>query len=257
LMQNALKKAIAHNEFYVVYQPIYNVRTGEISGVEALVRWVHGELGNVPTDVFIPVAEDIGVIHELGHWVMNQACTELRSWKQKFPRLKLHLNVNVSGAELSRPGYVAQVESVLTSTGVAAEDLQIEITESVFLHQPDAIGKVLEALRELNIRIALDDFGTGYSSLGYIDRYPLDAIKIDRSFVSRMMAFDRSDAIVRSILSLGRTLNLDITAEGVESLAQLHRLKEMECPFVQGYLLSPPVRAEEVSALLRSWSVEG
>lgn len=256
LMQSALKKAIANNEFYVVYQPIYNVKTGEISGVEALVRWVHAELGHVPTDVFIPVAEDIGVIHELGHWVMTQACTELSSWKQKFPRLQLHLNVNVSGSELNRPGYVAQVEGVLTSTGIAAEDLQIEITESVFLHQPDAIGKVLEALRGLDVRIALDDFGTGYSSLGYIDRYPLDAIKIDRSFVSRMMAYDRSDAIVRSILSLGRTLNLDITAEGVESLAQLHRLKEMECPFVQGYLLSPPVRAEEVSALLRSWSVE-
>ena len=256
LMQNALKKAVVHNEFYVVYQPVYNVKTGEISGVEALVRWLHAELGNVPTEAFIPVAEDIGVIHELGHWVMQQACTALHGWKQQFPRLQLHLNVNVSGIELNRPGYVAQVESVLASTGIAAGDLQIEITESVFLHQPDAIAKVLEALRRLNIRIALDDFGTGYSSLGYIDRYPLDAIKIDRSFVSRMMAFDRSDAIVRSILSLGRALSLDITAEGVETLAQLHRLKEMECPFVQGYLLSPPVRAEEVSALLRSWSVD-
>jgi diguanylate cyclase (GGDEF)-like protein/PAS domain S-box-containing protein len=256
IMQSALKKAVVHNEFYVVYQPIYNVKTGEISGVEALVRWLHADLGNVPPDVFIPVAEDIGVIHELGHWVMTQACQELQRWKQEFPWLQLHLNVNVSGIELNRPGYIAQVEGVLAAAGMAAEDLQIEITESVFLHQPDAIAKVLEALRRLNIRIALDDFGTGYSSLGYIDRYPLDAIKIDRSFVSRMMAFDRSDAIVRSILSLGRTLNLDITAEGVESLAQLHRLKEMECPFVQGYLLSPPVRAEEVSALLRSWSVQ-
>lgn len=256
IMQSALKKAVVDHEFYVVYQPIYNVKTGEISGVEALVRWLHADLGNVPPDVFIPVAEDIGVIHELGHWVMTQACQELQRWKQEFPWLQLHLNVNVSGIELNRPGYIAQVEGVLAAAGMAAEDLQIEITESVFLHQPDAIAKVLEALRRLNIRIALDDFGTGYSSLGYIDRYPLDAIKIDRSFVSRMMAFDRSDAIVRSILSLGRTLNLDITAEGVESLAQLHRLKEMECPFVQGYLLSPPVRAEEVSALLRSWSVQ-
>jgi EAL domain-containing protein (putative c-di-GMP-specific phosphodiesterase class I) len=124
----------------------------------------------------------------------------------------------------------------------------------VFLHEPDAIAKVLESLRALGIRVALDDFGTGYSSLGYIDRYPLDAIKIDRSFVSRIMSFDRSDAIVRSILSLGRTLNLDITAEGVETMAQLQRLKEMECPFVQSFLFSPPVRAEEVTTLLRAWT---
>jgi diguanylate cyclase (GGDEF)-like protein len=254
LMQNALKQAIAREEFSVVYQPIYNVKTGEISGVEALVRWLHPELGHVPPDDFIPVAEDIGVIHELGHWVMQQACTELMRWKHEFPSLLLHLNVNVSGTELIRPGYVAQVSNVLSTTGVCAHELQIEITESVFLHEPEMTASVLEGVRALGIRVALDDFGTGYSSLGYIDRYPLDAIKIDRSFVSRMMSFDRSDAIIRSILSLGRTLNLAITAEGIETLAQLQRLKEMDCPFVQGYLLSPPVRAEELSTLLQSWS---
>jgi diguanylate cyclase (GGDEF)-like protein/PAS domain S-box-containing protein len=254
LMQNALKQAIAREEFSVVYQPIYNVKTGEISGVEALVRWLHPELGHVPPDVFIPVAEDIGVIHELGHWVMQQACTELMRWKHEFPSLRLHLNVNVSGTELIRPGYVAQVSNVLSTTGVCAHELQIEITESVFLHEPEMTASVLEGVRQLGIRVALDDFGTGYSSLGYIDRYPLDAIKIDRSFVSRMMSFDRSDAIIRSILSLGRTLNLAITAEGIETLAQLQRLKEMDCPFVQGYLFSPPVRAEELSTLLQSWS---
>ncbi|WP_421560358.1 sensor domain-containing protein [Pseudomonas sivasensis] len=254
LMQNALKQAIARQEFSVVYQPIYNVETGEISGVEALVRWLHPELGHVPPDTFIPVAEDIGVIHELGRWVMQQACSELQRWKHEFPSLKLHLNVNVSGAELIRPGYVAQVINVLSTTGVCAHELQIEITESVFLHEPEMTASVLEAVRALGVRVALDDFGTGYSSLGYIDRYPFDAIKIDRSFVSRMMSFDRSDAIIRSILSLGRTLNLAITAEGVETLAQLQRLREMDCPFVQGYLLSPPVRAEELSTLLNSWN---
>ncbi|MGV8916966.1 MAG: putative bifunctional diguanylate cyclase/phosphodiesterase [Pseudomonas sp.] len=252
-MQNALKQAITREEFSVVYQPIYNVKTGEISGVEALVRWLHPELGHVSPDVFISVAEDIGVIHELGHWVMQQACCELQRWKQEFPALQLHLNVNVSGTELNRPGFVAQVSNILLTTGVAAHELQIEITESVFLNAPDAIVSILEGVRALGIRVALDDFGTGYSSLGYIDRYPLDAIKIDRSFVFRMMSFDRSDAIVRSILSLGRTLKLDITAEGVETLAQLERLKNMGCPYVQGFLLSPPVRAEEVSTLLRSW----
>ncbi|MBC8982351.1 EAL domain-containing protein [Pseudomonas lurida] len=254
LMQNALKQAIAREEFSVVYQPIYNVKTGEITGVEALARWLHPELGHVSPDVFIPIAEDIGVIHELGRWVMQQACTELQRWRYEFPSLRLHLNVNVSGTELLRPGYVAQVSNVLSTTGACAHELKIEITESVFLQEPEMTASVLEGIRALGIRVALDDFGTGYSSLVYIDRYPFDAIKIDRSFVSRMMSFDRSDAIIRSILSLGRTLNLAITAEGVETLAQLQRLKEMDCPFVQGYLLSPPVRAEELSTLLQSWS---
>ena len=254
LMQNALKQAIAREEFSVVYQPIYNVKTGEVSVIEALVRWLHPELGHVPPDVFIPVAEDIGVIHELGRWVMQQACNELQRWKDEFPSLQLRLNVNVSGTELIRPGYVAQVSNVLSTTGVRAHELQIEITESVFLHEPEMTASVLEGVRALGICVALDDFGTGYSSLGYIDRYPFDTIKIDRSFVSRMMSFDRSDAIIRSILSLGRTLNLAITAEGVETLAQLQRLKEMDCPLVQGYLLSPPVRAQELSTLLHSWN---
>jgi diguanylate cyclase (GGDEF)-like protein/PAS domain S-box-containing protein len=254
LMQNALRQALARQEFSVAYQPIYNVSTGEVSGAEALARWLHPELGHVLPDDFISMAEDMGVIHELGSWVMRQACTHFYHWKTEFPTLSLHLNVNVSGIELNRLGYVDQVSNILLQTHVQANELQIEITESVFLHEPEATSKVLEALRQLGIRVALDDFGTGYSSLGYIDRYPIDAIKIDRSFVNRMMSYPRSDAIVRSILSLGRTLNLDITAEGVETLAQLHLLKEMGCPYVQGYLLSPPVDADEVATLLKAWT---
>ncbi|PRY65827.1 PAS domain S-box-containing protein/diguanylate cyclase (GGDEF)-like protein [Vreelandella songnenensis] len=250
-MQNALKRALANNEFSVVYQPIYSIFTGEVSGVEALVRWRHSVLGRVSPERFIPVAEDIGVMHELGRWVMQTACTELQRWKARFPKLKLHLNVNVSGVELNRSGYVNQIRLILAQTGIEAHDLQVEITESVFLHQPDKIAQILESIRELGVRIALDDFGTGYSALGYIDRYPIDAIKIDQSFVSRMMTFQRSDAIVRSILSLGRALSIDITAEGVENQPQLQRLREMECPFVQGYLLSRPVNAGKIVTLLQ------
>lgn len=253
-LQNALRQAIAQDQFSVAYQPIYDVSSGEIRGVEALVRWLHPELGHIPPDAFISVAEEIGVIHDLGGWVMHQACSELRRWQAEFSALELHLNVNVSGTELSRPGYVAQIDRILGETGVDARQLQIEITESVFMHEPEEIAKVLKALRRLGVRVALDDFGTGYSSLGYIDRYPIDAIKIDRSFVSRMMSFERSDAIVKSILSLGRALNIGITAEGVETLAQLQHLKEMACPFVQGYLLSPPVNAQEMTVILKAWS---
>ncbi|GEN27029.1 GGDEF domain-containing protein [Halovibrio variabilis] len=252
VMQNALKQAVANNEFSVVYQPIYSLLTDEICGAEALVRWLHPVLGQVSPDRFITVAEDIGVIHELGSWVMQEGCAELQRWKAEFPELELHLNVNVSGVELNRPGYANQIKDILAQTGIDAHDLQVEITESVFLHQPDATARVLESIRELGVRIALDDFGTGYSALGYIDRYPTDAIKIDQSFVSRMMTYHRSDAIVRSILSLGRALNVDIIAEGVETLPQLQRLREMECPFVQGYLLSRPVSAEKIMTLLQS-----
>ncbi|MFB9867725.1 putative bifunctional diguanylate cyclase/phosphodiesterase [Vreelandella sulfidaeris] len=251
VMQNALKQALANNEFSVVYQPIYNTLTGDIAGAEALVRWRHPVLGQVSPDRFISVAEDIGVIHELGRWVMQEGCTELQRWKAEFPEQTLHLNVNVSGVELNHPGYANQVNAILAQTGTDAHDLQVEITESVFLHQPDTIAQVLESLQALGARIALDDFGTGYSALGYIDRYPIDVIKIDQSFVSRMMTFHRSEAIVKSILSLGRALNIDITAEGVETQPQLQRLSEMECPFVQGYLLSTPVSGEKIRALLQ------
>ena len=251
VMQNALKQAVANNEFSVVYQPIYNILTDDICGAEALVRWLHPVLGQVSPGRFIPVAEDIGVIHGLGSWVMQEGCAELQRWKAAFPELELHLNINVSGVELKRPGYESQIKDILAQTGIDAHDLQVEITESVFLHQPDTTARVLESIRDLGVRIALDDFGTGYSALGYIDRYPIDAIKIDQSFVSRMMAYHRSDAIVRSILSLGRALNIDITAEGVETLPQLLRLREMGCPFVQGFLLSRPVNAEKIMSLLQ------
>lgn len=253
-LQNALRQAIAQDQFSVAYQPIYDVISGDITGMEALVRWFHPQLGHMSPDLFISVAEEIGVIHDLGRWVMRQACSELMRWKIAHSDLELHLNVNVSGTELNRAGYVAQVSKILLETGVNALDLQVEITESVFIHEPERTASVLNSLRELGIRVALDDFGTGYSSLGYIDRYPIDAIKIDRSFVSRMMSYSRSDAIVRSILSLGRALQIGITAEGVETVAQLQHLKEMECPFVQGYLLSPPVSAPEMSIILKTWS---
>lgn len=253
-LQNALRQAIAQDQFSVAYQPIYEVSTGEICGVEALVRWLHPQLGHMPPDTFIGVAEETGFIHELGGWVMFQACSQLQRWKAEFSAPVLHLNVNVSGTELSRPGYAAQIARILDETGVDARALQIEITESVFMHEPEEIAKVLESLRSLGIRVALDDFGTGYSSLGYIDRYPIDAIKIDRSFVSRMMSFERSDAIVKSILALGRALNIGITAEGVETHEQLQHLREMDCPFVQGYLLSPPVNGEEMTTILRNCS---
>lgn len=249
VMQNALKHAITRDEFYLVYQPIFSITTEAVVGVEALVRWRHPTLGIVAPDVFISVAEDIGVICDLGQWVMRNACREVKRWGDATgPGIKL--NVNVSGVELNRKDFALQVAGIIAETGFDARALQIEITESVFLHEPEIVAKTLEDLRAQGIRIALDDFGTGYSSLGYIDRYPIDAIKIDRSFVTRMMKHERSVAIVKSILSLGEALDLAIVAEGVETPGQMDQLRELGCPYAQGFLLSPPVLAEDVLTLL-------
>jgi diguanylate cyclase (GGDEF)-like protein/PAS domain S-box-containing protein len=255
LLQNALRQALVRDEFALHYQPIYDLATGRMKGIEALVRWRHPKRGMVAPEAFISVAEDIGLIHELGRWVMQQACSQLQAWKERYTGLDLQLNVNVSGRELKRPGYIEQVRQILVDTGFDAHGLQIEITETVFLHEPEMVGEVLEKVRALGVRVALDDFGTGYSSLGYIDRYPIDAIKIDRSFISRMMSFERTVAIVQSILWLGRTLELDITAEGIETAAQLQMLKDMQCPSVQGFLLCEPLACEQLTALLEQPAV--
>ncbi|WPP01644.1 EAL domain-containing protein [Pseudomonas sp. HR96] len=250
VMQNALKHAISRDELYLVYQPIFSVMTEEVVGFEALVRWSHPTLGNIAPDVFISLAEDIGVIYELGRWVMRTACKEVKSWSDQMPNRPIKLNVNVSGVELNRLDFAAQVAGILAETGFDPRVLQIEITESVFLHEPEVIALTLEKLRAQQIRIALDDFGTGYSSLSYIDRYPIDVIKIDRSFISRMMHHERTVAIVKSIFSLGQALDLAIVAEGVETQSQLHRLKSLGCPYVQGFLYSPPLLKHDAQALL-------
>ncbi|PYD17143.1 MULTISPECIES: putative bifunctional diguanylate cyclase/phosphodiesterase [Pseudomonas syringae group] len=252
VIQNALRQALEDKDFLVFYQPIYSGTCEHLVGVEALVRWNHATMGIISPDAFIPIAEDLGIIHELGAWVMHQACSEVQAWRKEFSHLDLRLNVNVSGKELSHPGFVDQVTRIIATTGLPAGQLQIEVTESVFLYQPDAIAEVLRQIRQLGVRVALDDFGTGYSSLGYIDRYPIDAVKIDRSFVSRMMTYERSKAIVSSILSLGRALNLDITAEGVETAEQYNLLRKMGCPYFQGYLLNRPMRSEALLHIIKS-----
>ena len=249
-MQNALKHAITRDEFYLVYQPIFSITSETIVGVEALIRWHHPTLGNISPEVFISVAEDVGVIYDLGCWVMRNACREIKKWSNSTVQSAIKLNVNVSGAELNRKNFATQVADILMETEFDARALQIEITESVFLHEPEIVAQTLEELRAQGIRIALDDFGTGYSSLVYIDRYPIDVIKIDRSFVSRMMSYERSIAIVKSIMALGQALDLAIVAEGIETQSQLQQLKSLGCPYAQGFLLSPPLLPKDVKMRL-------
>lgn len=249
-IQNALRQAIVEKDFVVFYQPIYSSGDRKLVGLEALLRWVHLDLGIIGPDRFVTLAEELGVIQDLGAWVMHQAATDVQQWRTQYPQKNISLNVNVSGRELTTPGYLDQISTILRRTGLPASAMQIEVTESVFLLNPELVAEVLSGVRSLGIHVALDDFGTGYSSLSYIDQYPIDAVKIDKSFVSRMMHLPRSKAIVESVLSLGRALKLDIVAEGVETSEQLALLEQMECPYVQGYFFNRPVPQTEIARLL-------
>ncbi len=250
ILQNTLRRAVIEHDFFLHYQPIHCGRSLNLVGFEALVRWQHPQLGIVKPETFIPLAEDLGLIHELGSWVMSQAAADVHHWRLKYPHMNLVLNVNVSGKELARPDYATNVRNILLYRNFDSEAMQIEVTESVFLLHPDLISKALSDIKDLGVRVGLDDFGTGYSSLSYIDQYPIDAVKIDKSFVSRMMHLNRSKAIVESILSLGRSLNIDIIAEGIEDKFQLSQLMQMDCPYIQGHFLSFPLSKDEVEKLL-------
>ena len=249
-LQTDLRNALGRGEFILHYQPICNALTGAITGVEALVRWQHPQRGLVAPGGFITVAEETGLIREIGRWVLAEACAQMRRWRDRFPRTSLQLSVNSSGVEFQDRRFFDGVQAVLADTALDPRLLQIEVTESVLLQQPERVDAILGRIRALGVRVALDDFGTGYSSLSYLDRYALDAIKIDRSFVAQMLTRPSTRAIVDTIIALGQALELDIVAEGVETEMQLQALRAAGCGFVQGYLLGRPMTVEQVEAVL-------
>jgi len=251
-LRTDLRNAVARDEFHLHYQPIFDVAAGLVVGVEALIRWNHPRRGPVSPATFIAMAEESGLIREIGRWVLWEACGQLRAWCDRFPGLRLYLNVNTSAVELRDPSYASDVAEALAAACIDPRRLQIEVTEGVFLHRHDVIGETLGGLRALGVRVALDDFGTGYSSLGYLERYQIDTIKIDRSFVVGMVSRGQTAAIVRAIIGLGHDMGLSVVAEGVEDDTQLQALREMGCRLVQGYLLGRPGPAEALTALLAS-----
>jgi len=232
------------------YQPIYNIHTRKITSVEALIRWTHETRGSVSPADFIPVAEQIGIVASIDNWVRNKSFEQIINWQEKMPSLKLTLNINVSASELRDSAFLANLERLAIACRFQLSDLQIEITEGVLLDDSPTTLKIIQNIRSKGIRVALDDFGTGYSSLAYIDRYQIDTLKIDRSFVSKLTTSARTTAILQSIVFLAKQLNLDIVAEGVETEQQLQALAAMGCGFVQGYLLSKPVDAEKIEQML-------
>lgn len=243
-LQTDLRQAIDRDEFELYFQPICNPQTSLITGVEALVRWQHPERGLIAPASFISMAEKIGLVRDIGRWVLREACRQLARWNEHHAPMNLRMNVNVSGDELRDENFISYLRSVLDDTGIPATALHLEITESVFLHQSDIIKSVLEEVRALGCGIALDDFGTGFSSLSYIDQYPIDSIKIDQSFISRMLTHRRTLAIVETIIRLGKALDLQIVAEGVETDEQLAMLRALDCVHAQGYLFAQPMTAE-------------
>ncbi|WP_369719734.1 EAL domain-containing protein [Bradyrhizobium sp. LLZ17] len=242
-----LREAMDRDEFDLFYQPIYDLRMDRISGFEALLRWRHPERGLVPPDQFIPVAEEIGLIASLGEWVLNRACEQAASWPNE-----LKIAVNVSAAQFRDPRLAAVIAKALELSALAPHRLELEITESVLLGNSAETIATLHELKARGLRIALDDFGTGYSSLSYLRSFPFDKLKIDQSFVRDATATKGSKLIVRAITSLGKSLGMTTTAEGVETIEQLNQMKAEGCNEAQGYLFSRPVPATELASTILS-----
>nr|WP_244553374.1 EAL domain-containing protein [Nitrobacter vulgaris] len=243
-----LRDAMTNGQFELVYQPIYNLKLEKICRFEALLRWRHPQLGLVSPEKFIPVAEEIGLIIRLGEWVIDQACQQAASWPDD-----IKVSVNVSSVQFRSPRLVEAFSSALMHSRLPAGRLEIEITESVLLTNSTETMATLHKLRSLGLRIAIDDFGTGYSSLSYLQSFPFDKLKIDQSFVHDLTSTEGSKLIVRAIVSLGKSLGMQITAEGVENIAQFDQAAAEGCDEVQGFFLSKPVSAPQVSSVIRKF----
>jgi diguanylate cyclase (GGDEF)-like protein len=250
-LETDLRRALERCEFQVHYQPIVALQTGQIVGFEALVRWEHPDRGSISPAAFIPVSEETGLILPLGLWVLKAACRQLHDWQRRAPELAtLLMSVNLSSKQLAQPDLVEQIEQILDETGLAPQHLKLEITESVIMEHPHSAAEMLRRLKERGIQLSLDDFGTGYSSLSYLHRFPIDTLKVDRSFINRLDGEDGDPVIVQTIVALAHNLGMQVIAEGVETEGQVERLKEMGCQYAQGYFFSRPVDGDSASALL-------
>jgi len=250
LMESGLRRGLGAREFVLHYQPLIHIESGSIIGVEALIRWQNPQLGLVPPDQFIHVAEDIGLINPIGDWVLREACRQVRAWQDSgLP--PLIVAVNVSPVQFRRAGFVEAVASALAASGLEARFLELELTERTVMHDAEQTLGTLSALNAMGVELAVDDFGTGYSSLAYLKRFPVGKLKIDRSFV-RDLEVDLDDrAIASTILSMGRSLRLKVLAEGVETAEQFAILRDMGCELVQGYHFSRPLPPEQFVAFLK------
>ncbi|HEY9192923.1 MAG TPA: GGDEF domain-containing response regulator [Methyloversatilis sp.] len=254
VLETHLRHAVQRGELFLNYQPILNGVTGRTSGVEALLRWRHPQRGVIPPDRFIPLADESGLIVEIGAWVMREACSQGRIWHQQGMQ-DLSISVNVSAVQFAQPRLLETVRTTLEDTGFPAEKLVLEITESVLMKDAETTIGMLKALKNMGVRISMDDFGTGYSSLSYLKRFPIDIVKIDKSFVRDINDDEDDAAIIRVIIALARSLRLTTVAEGVETLEQLGFLRREQCDRFQGYYFSRPVEADQLSQRIKDGSL--
>lgn len=252
-METAMRRAVERQEFCVYYQPIVALTAGQIVGFEALARWYNPQRGLVPPDEFIPIAEDNGLIIPIGWAILRMACRQMAAWQAQFPtHLPLAVSVNLSAYQFRQHDLVHQIVRVLEDTRLAPHSLKLELTETALMDNPGLTATMLEQLRELGIQLSMDDFGTGYSSLSYLHRFPVQILKIDRSFISRLDIQGEKTVIVRTILSLAAALGMEVVAEGIETMQQLTTLQQLSCGYGQGYFFSKPLPAEVATALLAS-----
>jgi diguanylate cyclase (GGDEF)-like protein len=245
-----LRYALGKNEFVLHYQPKFNLRTGQITGMEALIRWLHPQRGLVPPLQFVPIAEECGLILPIGRWVLLEACRQARVWADSGIGI-VPMAVNVSAAEFAAKDFVSGVRAALIATGVEAGNLELELTESVLMQDAEATVGVLSALRAMGVQLAIDDFGTGYSSFSYLRRFPVNVLKIHQSFVHEITEQPENATIVAAMINIGKSLGQRVIAEGVETHAQVKFLQEHRCDEGQGYYFSHPVAADHIGNLFR------
>ncbi|MCL1471549.1 GGDEF domain-containing response regulator [Argonema antarcticum] len=250
-LENDLRRAIDRCEFQVYYQPIVSLATNKIVGFEALVRWQHPQRGLIAPGEFIPLAQETGAIVQIDFWVMRSACLQTRLWQQQIPTSSaLTISVNLCSKHFAQSNLIEQIDRVLQDTGLDASSLKLEITESAIIENAESAAATLSQLRALGIQLSIDDFGTGYSSLSYLHRFPVNTLKIDRSFINNMGEDRESSEIVRTIVMLAHNLGIDVIAEGIETRQQLVKLRELQCEYGQGYLFSRPLPSPEAEQLI-------
>jgi len=249
-LENSLRRALEQEEFLVNYQPQVDLKSGQVVGAEALLRWKHPEMDMVSPTVFIELAEESGVIVPLGEWMMRKVCRQIQAWQQAGERI-VPVSVNLSSRQFRQQDLSRQIESILKENNVDPFFLEIELTESTVMYDIEEAAQVISHIKKQGIRVAIDDFGTGYSSLAYLKRFHIDKLKIDQSFVRELVDNADDSAIVRAIISMSHNLRLEVVAEGVETQKQLDFLKALNCDQIQGFFFSEALPPEEFAALLR------
>jgi diguanylate cyclase (GGDEF)-like protein len=255
-MEGNLRRAISNGEFFLEYQPIYSLEQNHIESIEALIRWHHPLLGLVMPSEFIQIAEESGIIIQIGDWVLHEACSQLRKWHIEYPDLDyLSVNVNISGKQINQKDFVDKVKETLHVTGLNPKRLILEITENAFIESQSLIDDLLSEIRKIGVAFAIDDFGSGYSSWGYLQNFSVDTIKIDKSFVDNICDSKKGYEIIKTIILMAQGMRINIVAEGIENSEQLQKLRSLMCKYGQGFYLSKPVDVKQIETILKSHAV--